>query len=229
MKKFSLELPKFRLELHAKLVKRRKPLVEDPFVPTLSVVNKKYRSGTLLGKIARHLSGHKNTKKFFAANLSALAIVGILLPGTQASVQAASFNTQLDETVIQTQNTLKTEKSIQYPLENVKVNQGFSIFHLGVDLGAEIGDSIKPIKAGMITEAGYANDGYGNTILIDHGRGLTSRYAHLSKIEVKVGDQVTTNTEIGEVGTTGQTTGPHLHLEIHQNGIPLNPLSVLPR
>jgi len=228
MKKFSLELPKFRLELHAKLVKRRKPLVEDPFVPTLSVVNKKYRSGTLLGKIARHLSGHKNTKKFFAANLSALAIVGTLLPGTQASVQAASFNTQTDETVIQTQNTLKTEKSIQYPLENIKINQGFSIFHLGVDLGAEIRDSIKPIKAGIITEAGYANDGYGNTILIDHGHGLTSRYAHLSKIEVKVGDQVTTDTEIGEVGTTGHTTGPHLHLEIHQNGIPLNPLSVLP-
>jgi murein DD-endopeptidase MepM/ murein hydrolase activator NlpD len=227
MRKFSLELPKFRLELHAKLVKRRKPLVEDPFVPTPSVVNKKYRSGTLLGKIARHLSGHKNTKKFFAANLSALAIVGILLPGAQGSVQAASFNAQPDETIIQTQNTLKTEKSIQYPLENVKVNQGFSIFHLGVDLGAEIGDSIKPIKAGVVTEAGFATDGYGNTILIDHGQGLISRYAHLSDIEAKVGDKVTTDTEIGKVGVTGRTTGPHLHLEIYQNGIPLNPLFVL--
>ena len=196
-------------------------------MPTPSVINKKYRSGTLLGKIARHLSGHKNTKKFFAANLSALAIVGTLLPGAQGSVQAAAFNTQPDETIIQTQNTLKTEKSIQYPLETVKVNQGFGIFHLGIDFGAEIGDSIKSIKAGIVTEAGYATDGYGNTILIDHGQGLTSRYAHLSKIEVKVGDQVTTNTEVGEVGVTGHTTGPHLHLEIYQNGIPLNPLSVL--
>jgi murein DD-endopeptidase MepM/ murein hydrolase activator NlpD len=227
MRKFSLELPKFRLELHAKLVKRRKPLVEDPFVPTPSVVNKKYRSGTLLGKIARHLSGHKNTKKFLAANLSALAIIGTLLPGAQAGVQAAAFNTQPDETIIQTQNTLKTEKSIQYPLKTVKVNQGFSIFHPGVDLGAEIGDSIRSIKAGVVVEAGYTNDGYGNTVLIDHGKGLTSRYAHLSKIEVKVEDKVTTDTEIGEVGVTGHSTGPHLHLEIHQNGIPLNPLSVL--
>lgn len=229
MRKFSLELPKFRLELHARLVKRRKPLVDEPFVPTPSVVNKKYRSGTLLGKIARHLSGHKNTKKLVATNLSALAIIGTLLPGASASVQAASFNAQPDETVIQTQNTLKTEKSIQYPLEIIKINQGFGIFHPGVDLGAEIGNPIKSIKAGTIVEAGYATDGYGNTILIDHGKGLTSRYAHLNNIEVNVGDQVTTETEIGRVGITGHTTGPHLHLEILQNGIPLNPLSVLPR
>lgn len=196
-------------------------------MPTPSVINKKYRSGTLLGKIARHLSGHKNTKKFFAANLSALAITGALLPGAQSSVQAAAFNVQPDETIIQAQNTLKTEKAIQYPLETVKVNQGFSIFHLGIDLGAEIGDSIKSIKAGIVTEAGYATDGYGNTVLIDHGQGLTSRYAHLSKIEAKIGDKVTTDTEIGKVGVTGHTTGPHLHLEIYQNGIPLNPLFVL--
>jgi murein DD-endopeptidase MepM/ murein hydrolase activator NlpD len=229
MRKFSLELPKFRLELHAKLIKRRKPLVEDPFVPTPAVINKKYRSGTLLGKIARHLSGHKNTKKFFAANLSVIAIAGTLLPGAQNSVQAAAFNTQPDETIIQTQNTLKTEKSIQYPLETVKINQNYNLFHLGLDLGAEIGDSIKPIKAGVVTEAESSTFGYGKTILIDHGKGLISRYAHLSKIEVNVGDNVTTDREIGKIGITGRTTGPHLHLEIYQNRIPLNPLSVLPR
>ncbi len=212
-----------------KLVKRRKPLVEDPFVPTPSLINKKYRSGTLLGKIARHLSGHKNTKKFFAANLSALAIVGAILPGAQSSVQAAAFDAQPDETVIQTENTLKTEKALQYPLEAFKINQKFGIFHFGMDLGAEIGNSIKPIKAGIVIEAGYTKDGYGNTILIDHGKGLTSRYAHLSKIEANVGESVTTEREIGKVGITGHTTGPHLHLEIRQNGIPLNPTSVLPK
>ncbi len=227
MRKFSLELPKYRLQLHMKLVKRRKPLVEDPFVPTPSLINRKYRSGTLLGKIARHLSVHKNTKKFFAANLSALAIVGAILPGAQNSVQAAAFDAPTDETVIQTQNTLKTEKAIQYPVENIKINQGFNLFHPGIDLGAEVGDTIESIKTGVVIETGFANYGYGNTILIDHGKGLTSRYAHLSKIEVKVGDKVTTETKIGEVGMTGHTTGPHLHLEIRQNGIPLNPLSVL--
>lgn len=183
----------------------------------------------MLGKIVRHVSEHKSVKKFFAANLSALVIAGTFLPAAQSNVQAASFGVQPDETVIQTQNTLKTEKSIQYPLETIKINQGFGLFHPGVDLGAEIGDPIEPIKAGEVIEADYTNDGYGLTILIDHGRGLTSRYAHLSKIEVGLGEVVTTNTEIGKVGITGHSTGPHLHLEIRQNGIPLNPLSVIPR
>jgi murein DD-endopeptidase MepM/ murein hydrolase activator NlpD len=229
MKKYSLELPKYRLQLRLKLIKRRKPLVEEPFVPTPSVIRRKYRSGTLLGKIVRHISSHKSAKKFFAANLSAAVIAGAFLPTTQGSIQAANMNTQPDEAVIQTQNTLTTEKSIQYPLETVRINQNFSFFHPGVDLGAKIGDPIKAIKAGNVIEAGYAKDGYGNTVVIDHGQGLTSRYAHLSKIETKVGDIVTTNTEIGQVGITGHSTGPHLHLEIRQNGIPLNPISVLSR
>jgi murein DD-endopeptidase MepM/ murein hydrolase activator NlpD len=74
-----------------------------------------------------------------------------------------------------------------------------------------------------------ARDGYGNTVFIDHGNNLTSRYAHLSKIEVKVGDKVNMDTEIGKLGITGRTTGPHLHLEIHENGKAINPLTVLPR
>ena len=127
------------------------------------------------------------------------------------------------------QTTLTTEKSIQFPLDSVKINQGFNFFHPGIDLGAEIGDPIKPVRAGEVSEAGHAKDGYGNTVVIDHGSGLTSRYAHLSKIEVEVGQEVTTNTEIGKVGITGHSTGPHLHLEIRQNGFPLNPLTVLAR
>jgi murein DD-endopeptidase MepM/ murein hydrolase activator NlpD len=229
MRKFSLELPKYRLQLHMKLIKRRKPLVDEPFVPTISVVNKKYRSGTLLGKVARHISGHKNVKRYFAANLSALMIVGTFLPVAQGSVQAAALDAEPDQTIIQTQNTLVTEKSIQYPLENIRLNQGYGIFHPGIDLGSEIGDPIKAIKAGVVTEAESGSFGYGNTVVIDHGKGLISRYAHLSKIEVKVGDSVTTTTEIGTIGVTGRSTGPHLHLEIRQNGMALNPLSVLSR
>lgn len=227
MKKFSIELPKYRLQLHLKLIKRRKPLVGEPFLPTPAVVNKKYRKGTLLGKAVRHLSEHKNTKRILAANLGAIVIAGTLLPGTQGYVQAATLNAQPDDTVIQTQNTLDTVKTIQYPLTDIKINQGFSIFHPGVDLGAPIGTPIKPVKAGKVIEADYVTDGYGNTILIDHGQGLTSRYAHLSKIDVVVGEDVTTGTVIGLVGVTGHTTGPHLHLEIRQDGIPLNPLTVL--
>jgi murein DD-endopeptidase MepM/ murein hydrolase activator NlpD len=229
MQKFSLELPKVRLELHYRLVKRRKPLVNEPIIPSVKAVKRKYRSGTLIGRFVRYISGHKSAKRIFAANLSAVVIAGTLLPIGQSSVQAADFNAEPSDAVIQAQNTLVTEKSIQYPLENIKVNQGFSFSHPGVDLGAEIGTPVEPVKAGVVTEAGYETDGYGNTIVIDHGNGLDSRYAHLSEIEVRVGERVTTNMEIGKVGITGHSTGPHLHLEIRQNGFPLNPLTVLPR
>jgi len=227
MKKISIELPKYRLQLHMKLVKRRKPLVDKSLLPTPSVVNKKYRKGTLLGKTVRHVSEHKNIKKLFAGVLTFVVVTGTLLPISQNNVQAASSNQESDGEIIQTQNILETEKSIQYPLSEIKVNQGFNIFHPGIDLGAPVGTPIKPVKTGIVIEAGYEDDGYGDTILIDHGNGLTSRYAHLSKIEVKAGDEVTTQTEIGKVGLTGHTTGPHLHLEIRQNGISLNPLTVL--
>lgn len=198
--------------------------MEEPIIPSVKVVNRKYRKGTFLGKIARYLGDHKSARKIFAGNLAAMVIAMSFIPVSKAD----AFD-QVDSTVIETENPLNTQKGTQFPLDNYKINQGYNFFHPGVDLGAEIGDPIKTIKAGEVIEADFTRDGYGKTVVIDHGKGLTSRYAHLSKIEVTVGEEVTTNTEIGEVGITGHSTGPHLHLEIRQNGFPLNPLTVLPR
>lgn len=200
----------------------------EPLLPKPSLVSKKYRTGSFLGKIARHISTHKKTRKIVVANMAAVVIAGTFIPSVQAqgnSIQ--NFNVQADATVLEAQNSLKTQKAIIFPLAYVKINQGFGLFHPGVDLGASIGDSIHPIKAGEVIEAGYTRDGYGNTILIDHGNGMTSRYAHLSKIEVTKGEEVTTNMEIGKVGITGHSTGPHLHLEVRENGVALNPLTIV--
>ena len=224
MKKLSLELPKYRLMFHYRLVKRRKPLVPEPLVPTIKNVHKKYRTGTLIGKLARHISGHKSIRKFFAGNLAALVVTTSFIPSTKAN----DFS-QADSPVIQSSTSLNTEKSVQFPLEVVKINQGYSFFHPALDLGSSIGSSVKSIKPGRVIEADYSRYGYGNTVLIDHGGSLDSRYAHLSKIEVAVGDNVDMNQEIGQVGITGHSTGPHLHLETHQNGVSINPLSIVPR
>lgn len=228
MRKFNLELPKFRLELHMRLVKRRKPLVSEPLIPSVKVVNKKYRKGTLVGKVVRHVSEHKSARKVFAANLAVLIVASTALPIFKTTDVLADTQTQTDEVIIQTQNTLQTQKTIQLPLSYFKLNQSFSFFHPGVDLGANVGDPIKPMKSGSVIEAGYTNDGYGNTILIDHGLGMTTRYAHLSKINVKVGEKVTTDAIIGSVGITGHTTGPHLHFEVRIYGVPQNPLNYIP-
>jgi murein DD-endopeptidase MepM/ murein hydrolase activator NlpD len=211
---------------HYRLVKRRKPLLGEPLIPSIKTVNKKYRSGSLAGKFIRHISEYKDIRKIFAGNMAALVILASFLPSTGVSAKGSDIG---DETIIESQTSLVTERGIQIPLETLKINQGYSFFHPGVDLDGNTGDPIKSIKMGRVIEAGYRHDGYGNMVLIDHGGGLESLYAHLSKIEVTVGEQVDMNTEIGKVGVTGHSTGSHLHLEILQNGKDINPFSILPR
>jgi murein DD-endopeptidase MepM/ murein hydrolase activator NlpD len=223
-KNISLELPKFRLELHAKLVKRRKPLLAQPLIPTADLVNKKYKTGTFVGRLARYFADHKNFRKMFAGSFAAVAIVGSFIPQTIKVEAQGSVNP-----IIESQTDLVTEKGMQYPVETVRINQGYGIFHPGVDLGGPVGTSIKPIMPGVVAYAGWDNSGYGNLVILNHQNNIQSYYAHLSKIEVKTGETVNMNTEVGKMGETGHATGPHLHLEIHQNGVPLNPLTVLAR
>ena len=99
---------------------------------------------------------------------------------------------------------------------------GERALHEGVDFPADVGTPIVAAAAGMVVTAGPHPD-YGNMIEIDHGNGLTTRYAHASKILVKVGMLVRRGQEIAEVGNTGRTTGPHLHFEVRLNGVAMNP------
>ena len=78
----------------------------------------------------------------------------------------------------------------------------------------------------LISTSKYA---YGKAILISHGEGISSLYAHLSKINVSKGQKVDTNTIIGEMGSSGRSSGDHLHLEVRKNGIPVNPYTILPK
>ena len=99
---------------------------------------------------------------------------------------------------------------------------GRSSFHTGVDLIAPAGTPIVAAAGGVVSTVGHVHE-YGNIVEIDHDNGLTSRYAHLSKSLVKTGDVVLKGQPIAHVGSTGRTTGPHLHFEVREKGIPLNP------
>ncbi|MFZ7103924.1 MAG: peptidoglycan DD-metalloendopeptidase family protein [Peptococcaceae bacterium] len=103
---------------------------------------------------------------------------------------------------------------------------GKRTFHDGVDIAAPYGNNVYAYSAGKVMEAGW-NGGYGNSILIDHGNGLKTRYGHLSKISVRVGQKVGTGDKIGSVGSTGNSTGPHLHFEVIKNGQTKNPLNYI--
>lgn len=100
-------------------------------------------------------------------------------------------------------------------------------FHPGIDLAAPLGSAVYACKSGKVTAVDY-NGTYGNYIIILHDGGMTSVYAHLAKTLVKRGDTVDGGTLIGQVGTTGASTGPHLHFEVRVNGSPTNPGNMLP-
>jgi murein DD-endopeptidase MepM/ murein hydrolase activator NlpD len=95
--------------------------------------------------------------------------------------------------------------------------------HTGVDIDAPAGSAVIAAQSGTVTLAGWKT-GYGNTVIIDHGHGISTLYAHQSKLFVHTGEQVTQGEHLGNVGSTGNVTAPHLHYEVHVGGVPRNPM-----
>jgi len=100
-------------------------------------------------------------------------------------------------------------------------------YHEGQDIDAAYGTPVQVAATGRITVAGWQR-GYGNVVYVDHGSGLSTRYGHLSEIDVTVGQTVTRGQTIGLVGSTGRSTGPHLHYEVRINNQPVDPRRYLP-
>lgn len=103
---------------------------------------------------------------------------------------------------------------------------GYRRFHAGIDFGAPTGAAIRAADSGRVIFAGWYG-GYGRAVIIDHGSGITTLYAHSSQLYVREGQAVQQGQPIAAVGSTGLSTGPHLHFEVRRNGSPVNPLSFL--
>ena len=104
---------------------------------------------------------------------------------------------------------------------------GGAEFHQGIDIAADTGTPITATADGVVTAAGWSGSGYGNMVDIDHGNGVMTRYGHASAVAVTAGEQVRRGQIIAYVGSTGHSTGPHLHYEVRLNGQPVNPAPYL--
>lgn len=101
--------------------------------------------------------------------------------------------------------------------------------HDGIDIGGSVnGQAADSIGGGKVTEVGYDENGYGNYVVVDHGNGYTSLYGHLQKATVKQGDTISAGQQVGVIGSTGNSSGPHLHLRVHKNGQSIDPRTVIP-
>ena len=120
------------------------------------------------------------------------------------------------------------------PLRTAEFTSGFGVrsdpfrhgaaMHPGIDLAAPYGTPVYATADGTVLRAGWNNGGYGNLVEIDHGRGIVTRYGHMSKIIVGEGQHVTRGQQVGYVGSTGRSTGNHLHYEVRIDNSPVNPI-----
>lgn len=122
------------------------------------------------------------------------------------------------------------------PVESFSYTSGFGVrydpfngraaMHAGLDMAGAYGEPILSAAGGIVVRAGWVN-GYGNMIEVDHGRGITTRYGHLARIQVRPGDRVSPGDQIGKMGSTGRSTGTHLHFEVRVDGQAVDPMPYL--
>lgn len=157
--------------------------------------------------------------------------------GVETARQEISSNTlveAVDEIVIQgaivktaaRSTTYVTDAGMIWPTTATRISSGYGARrgHSGVDIDGDYGDPVWAAKSGTVKSAGY-NGTYGLEVVIDHGDSLSTRYAHLQSVCVSAGDEVEIGEQIGEEGSTGKSTGSHLHFEVMINGSQVNPMS----
>lgn len=222
MIRISINLPNKR-RLHLHLVKRQSRFEEKPLLPKIGDV-RRIRKGSKISRYFRYFFEHDKVKRILGANLLVLSLASSFIPSQFANTVSADEAVGVNNSIV-----LTTEVKVRYPVDKPIVNQNYTFYHPGVDFEGVTGENVYPFMSGIVEAVGYSKIGYGNAIYIKHDGDYSSLYAHLSRIEVVEGQSVDTDTAIGQVGATGKASGDHLHFEIRENGLPINPFTFLSR
>lgn len=204
-------------------------------LPVSGIAHKVVRGDTLAA-IASKYGADANTvletNKLASAEMLSVG-QKLIIPGAKKTYYASNRSSSNISAVSILKDLLKPQdlrstasNKLAWPTVGVRITQYFSWRHHAVDIANKMGTPIYATDTGMVEIAGWGT-GYGNQIVIDHGGGRKSRYAHLSKFYVKKGETVKKGEVIATMGSTGRSTGPHLHFEYIINGIKHNPLNYL--
>ena len=185
---------------------------------TISAIAKKYKSD--IDKILE-------TNKLTSADQVAIGNNLIIPDGVKPAAVITTHTTPSSIFSTPKPSTSNSNTKLLWPTTAKKITQYYWWRHPAVDIGGPLGTPIYAAESGTVTTAGWSNGGYGYYIIIDHGNGIKTLYAHSSKLYVKKGEKVSRGQTIMAMGSTGWSTGPHLHFEVQFNGYKQNPLSYI--
>jgi murein DD-endopeptidase MepM/ murein hydrolase activator NlpD len=162
------------------------------------------------------------------ANMIIMVAVILALQATIEDITPVieRMNARIDSLQSTADRVANVGQSWDIPMKGVITQYYKGEAHHGIDIGAPEGTIVEATRKGEVSSVGWS-DIYGNVIIVDHGSGMQSLYAHLSGLSVKAGYPVIAGTKIGNCGNTGKSTGPHLHFEIRKNGTTVDPMSYL--
>lgn len=152
----------------------------------------------------------------------------------QALAQRQALRPRAQAPKAQVRRVSYQEGEMRWPLSGFRITTyfgqrgAFQRYHTGIDLAAPYGTPVVAAKSGQVEVAGWSAYGYGLHVVLDHGGGVETLYAHMSRIAVRAGEWVEAGEVIGYVGSSGWSTGPHLHFEVRVGGVVRNPLAYLP-
>jgi len=147
-----------------------------------------------------------------------LSILPPTIASAQVNIETGQIQTEPETAIVKEPNI-----SVRLPLDEFTITQGYHFMHPGIDLATIKGAPVYAVMAGTVTTVKYDSFAFGNHLIIDHGNGDKTLYAHLARIEVAEGEKVTNESIVGLVGSTGWSTGPHLHFQIWLKDKLVNP------
>jgi len=185
---------------------------------TLESIAKKYQSNTTEIVKTNNLDNDK-----LALGID-LLIPGGIRPTPKPVYKTPTVPAQTNTVITNVAPAKDSGTKLLWPAQSHRINQYYSWRHTGLDINGHIGDPIYASENGTVEVSGWNNGGYGYYIIINHSNGIKTLYAHNSQLLVSKGDTVSRGDVIAYIGSTGRSTGPHIHYEVRVNGSQVNPL-----